>query len=663
MSNLQPAPPRLPWGWLAMGLLALAYLLLPLIGLVGKVPWLQLTGVALAPSSVELMKVSLLSALLSTALATVLGLGLSLWLHHLQRLAALARLIIYLPLALPPVTAGLALNAVFGRTGILAPLLSILGWQIPFTFCAVVLAHLFVTLPFVVATTEQALRHMNPDIALSARSLGMTPREILHHITLPTLAPALLAGAALAFARSLGEFGATLTFAGSLPGVTRTMPVGIYLEREISEDSAYALSAILVALAIACLCLAALPHLLRKTPNREFTPTKDIDIAELAALSRPTSKPPHLHVQRGLRTMDLLPGTTTAIIGENGSGKTTLAKQLAGLLTPANKGPSFSRNNVNPPPALLTQDPALPQFPTAGKAVNMVSKDPARTRRLFDAAGLSALIDTKVSHLSAGQAAQVALLRALALRPNALILDEPFAALDVTRAQQWRAFFHVHATDRTMAIISHDLSDVVELCTHTAALDSGEFAATGTTHNVLSRPANHFIANLSGVNLIRGEIVQLSPAPVGNALTLANHGHQGHILLPAGTLPDFLLPGAHVCLAFPPDAATVLPGEPREATASTGSTGSTELLAATLLGSYSRSNSHHVVRAEFAGCPITVSGGSVPVDSCGSSGVGTHRSSKECRQVTVAVEDNQMAIYPSEARMQQETERTTKTQR
>ena len=148
-----------------------------------------------------------------------------------------------LPLAMPPVVGGLALTALIGRRGITAPLLDALGLQFAFAYPGVIASHVFVSLPFVVVAVDGALQTMDREIERSAYRLGLSRSTVLNRITLPAIAAPLATGAGLAFARSLGEFGTTITFAGSLPGRTRTLPLGIYLEREIDSDGALAMAA------------------------------------------------------------------------------------------------------------------------------------------------------------------------------------------------------------------------------------------------------------------------------------------------------------------------------------------------------------------------------------------------------------------------------------
>jgi molybdate transport system permease protein len=162
----------------------------------------------------------------------------------------LLRSLILVPLVLPPVVGGLALLYTFGLRGLLGRSLELLGVQIAFSTAAVVIAQTFVALPFLVLTLEGTLRSVGTGYETVAATLGARPTTVLRRVTLPLVLPGLASGTVLAFARALGEFGATLTFAGSLQGVTRTLPLEIYLQRESDPGAAVALSLVLVVVAV-----------------------------------------------------------------------------------------------------------------------------------------------------------------------------------------------------------------------------------------------------------------------------------------------------------------------------------------------------------------------------------------------------------------------------
>lgn len=225
----------------ALGMLLVA---LPLAGLLSKVPWPGLWELLTSQSSLAALQLSILTASVSTVFCIVLGTPMALILarHGLRWL----RPLVLLPLVLPPVVGGLALLFTFGRMGLIGQHLEAAGIRIAFSTVAVILAQTFVSLPFLVMGLEGALRTAGDRYERVAATLGASPTRTLFTVTLPLVFPGLLSGAVLSFARALGEFGATLTFAGSLQGRTRTLPLEIYLQREAAPDAAIALSLLLV---------------------------------------------------------------------------------------------------------------------------------------------------------------------------------------------------------------------------------------------------------------------------------------------------------------------------------------------------------------------------------------------------------------------------------
>ena len=225
----------------ALGMLLVA---LPLAGLLSKVPWPGLWELLTSQSSLAALQLSILTASVSTVFCIVLGVPMALVLarHGLRWL----RPLVLLPLVLPPVVGGLALLFTFGRMGLIGQYLEAAGIKIAFSTVAVILAQTFVSLPFLVMGLEGALRTAGDRYERGAATLGASPTRTLFTVTLPLVFPGLLSGAVLSFARALGEFGATLTFAGSLQGRTRTLPLEIYLQREADPDAAIALSLLLV---------------------------------------------------------------------------------------------------------------------------------------------------------------------------------------------------------------------------------------------------------------------------------------------------------------------------------------------------------------------------------------------------------------------------------
>lgn len=226
------------------------FVVLPLVAMAVRVDWSRFWTLITNSSSLAALELSLKTSSASTVLCIVLGVPMALVLaRNDSRLVRSIRPVILLPLVLPPVVGGIALLYAFGRLGLLGRHLEAGGVHIAFTTSAVVLAQTFVSLPFLVIALEGAARTAGADYEVIAATLGARPTTVWWRVSLPLLAPGLVSGAVLAFARSLGEFGATLTFAGSREGVTRTLPLEIYLQREGDADAAVALSVLLVAVA------------------------------------------------------------------------------------------------------------------------------------------------------------------------------------------------------------------------------------------------------------------------------------------------------------------------------------------------------------------------------------------------------------------------------
>lgn len=226
------------------------FVVLPLFAIAIKVDWPNFWSLITSPSSGTALLLSLKTAAASTVLCVLVGVPMALVLARSGApLVRLLRPLILLPLVLPPVVGGIALLYAFGRLGLIGKYLDAAGISIAFSTTAVVLAQTFVSLPFLVISLEGAARTAGADYEVVAATLGARPSRIWWRVTLPLLLPGMTSGAVLAFARSLGEFGATLTFAGSRQGVTRTLPLEIYLQRVTDANAAVALSILLVAVA------------------------------------------------------------------------------------------------------------------------------------------------------------------------------------------------------------------------------------------------------------------------------------------------------------------------------------------------------------------------------------------------------------------------------
>jgi molybdate transport system permease protein len=229
-------------------------LVLPLVALIVRAPWATLPGLLTQSTVAQALGLSLATGLASTGLCLLLGVPLALVLARSAQWAAvprrLLRALITVPLVLPPVVGGVALLLLLGRRGLIGQWLP---FTIPFTPVAVIIAQTFVAMPFLVLAVEGALRASDRRFELAAATLGASRWTVFRRVTLPLVAPGISAGALLAFTRSLGEFGATITFAGSFPGTTQTLPIATYLQLQTDPDAAIALSLVLMVVSIVVL--------------------------------------------------------------------------------------------------------------------------------------------------------------------------------------------------------------------------------------------------------------------------------------------------------------------------------------------------------------------------------------------------------------------------
>ncbi|MFD7089547.1 ABC transporter permease [Streptomyces sp. NPDC059896] len=531
-------------------LLAIAFLLLPLLGILVRTPWGDLGTHLTSPGVVEALRLSLLVSFLALGLSLLLGVPLA-WLLARVRFPGktLVRALVLLPMVLPPTVGGVALLLGFGRRGLLGPWLEdSFGITLPFHTSGAVIAATFVAMPFLIISLEGTLAGMRPAYEETAASLGASPVRVFLTVTLPMVAPGLVAGAALTWARALGEFGATITFAGNLPGTTQTLPLQVYLLLQDSPEAATSVSLLLLAIAMAVLIALRgrwTGVTADRVPGRAPLPD-DTDATSVPSGSAgpddtalPAGKSPapaehwRLHAEvTGFNrlVLDAEPGTTIAVVGPNGAGKTTLLRALLGLTPRAHAELRLGDRDVTGLPphrrgvAWVPQDGAL--FPHLNALANTayglrahgVPRAEARrsAREWLDRLGVGQLAHRKPHQLSGGQAQRVALARALAARPRLLLLDEPLAALDQTTRARVRHTLrgHLDGFGGVCLIVTHDPVEAVSLADRVLVLDDGRVLQDAPPAEVTRNPRSPWVARMLGRNAWAGR-----SGPAGFELT------------------------------------------------------------------------------------------------------------------------------------------------
>ena len=511
--------------WIALpAACAVLFLLVPFIALLIRIDWVQfphLFSQALSSQALALsLRTCIASTLVGLPLALVCARARDTWWSRVLRS------MITLPMVLPPVVAGLALLITWGRRGLIGTYLQIFGINIAFTTVAVVMAQTFVSLPFFVSSLEGALRTRGFNEERVASGLGASPSRTLWSVTLPLMIPALVSSTALAFSRALGEFGATITFAGSLAGVTRTLPLEIYLQREESTDMALMLSVILVFVAL--VLVGGASAFSQWWYSRLLSGTS-ADEAKVPTASRLATEPSHglgnkdgeAHGQLprvpvpGVRIAGTLPerhinvdltcqgGVVTALMGHNGAGKSTLLSVLSGALDAPQMTCTWQWpdgiSGRQPKIAVLEQKPVL--FPHMSLLANVAfplrcagispAEAEVRAREALESVGLAGLEQRRPAQVSGGQAQRTALARALVVAPEVLLLDEPMAALDVEAARGLRELIAQRFLGRTVIMVTHQIEDAAALDAHIIVLKGGRLLREGLWRELINQSISH----------------------------------------------------------------------------------------------------------------------------------------------------------------------------
>ena len=475
----------------------------------------------------------LIISIATTCAATIatffLGMIAARWMYGVHgSLRAWIDGLLTLPLVLPPTVVGFFLLLIFGRRSWIGLALERIGITIAFSWPATVIAATVIAFPLMYRTTLGAFEQVNPTLLQAARTLGAGEWGVLRRVLLPLAAPGVIAGTVLAFARALGEFGATLMLAGNIPGRTQTMPVAIFSAAE-SGDMRVALVWV-VLIVVLSLAIIRLLNWERKT-RAELRPA-----AAPAALLQPLPMPIasrangigfagslEIALDRRLENFDLhvdlaAGAGAVGLLGPSGSGKSMTLRMIAGVSTP-DRGrivlngrvlfDSASRTNL--PPAqrrigLVFQDYALfPHLTVAGNVgFGLTGLPPserrARVQQQLASLRIAELANRYPREISGGERQRVAIARCMVMNPDALLLDEPFAALDPhlrrqTEEQLRETLARFHGA---VVFVTHDMEEAFRFCTDLLVLHRGRVIASGPKHELFERPRSVAAARLTG---------------------------------------------------------------------------------------------------------------------------------------------------------------------
>lgn len=481
------------------------------------------------PIDASPLLISLATTVCATLVTFCLGL-LAAWALYdsLSKLRPWIDGILTLPLVLPPTVVGFLLLLAFGRQSPIGRALAHIGVTIVFSWPATVLAATVIAFPLMYRTALGALEQVNPTLLQAARTLGASEWRVFRIVLLPLAAPGVIAGTVLAFARALGEFGATLMLAGNIPGRTQTMPIAIFSATESGDMRAAMLwVALIVVLSLAIIRLLNYERKSRPAPFAEngSAMTSAPAVSVCANCGGNGGLPPRLEVavERRLENFTLQVSLEAAkgavgLLGPSGSGKSMTLRMIAGVTTP-DRGrivlngrvlfDSATRQNI--PAArrrsgVVFQDYAL--FPHLTVAENVgfglnalpPAERHARVERQLASLRISDLANRYPKELSGGQRQRVAIARCMAMEPDALLLDEPFAALDPHLRRQTEEHLRetLSAFNGVVIFVTHDMEEAFRFCTDLLVLSSGKVIAHGPKHQIFEQPRTVAAARLTG---------------------------------------------------------------------------------------------------------------------------------------------------------------------
>lgn len=441
--------------------------------------------------------------------------------------------ILTLPLVLPPTVVGFFLLVIFGRTSFVGHTLERIGIMVAFSWPATVIAATVVAFPLMYRTSLGALEQVNPTLLQAARTLGASEWAVFRRVQLPLAGPGVLAGTVLAFARAMGEFGATLMLAGNIPGRTQTMPIAIF---SAAESGDMRIAGLWVTLIVAIsLAIIRLLNYERKTRPSQPPDTVAAIPAQTIVAAAPresfisgdnngkTRVGLEFEAERQLENFTLgvafnAGKGAVGLLGPSGAGKSMTLRMIAGVSTPERGRivlngrvlfDSASKRNV--PAArrrigVVFQDYAL--FPHLTVAENVgfglfhLSKEERNERvdRELASMQIRELANRFPREISGGQRQRVAIARCMAISPDALLLDEPFAALDPHLRRQTEEQLRRTLADfgGTVVFVTHDMEEAFRFCTDLLVLDQGNVIASGPKHQLFENPRTVAAARLTG---------------------------------------------------------------------------------------------------------------------------------------------------------------------
>ena len=498
----------------------------------------------ITPTSLSPLWVSLKTAFAATIYAVFMGTAAARWmLTYRGRVKGTIDGILTLPLVLPPTVVGFLLLLLLGRNSPVGQLLQQLGLSVVFTPTAAVIASTVVAFPLMYKTTLSAFEQVDPDLLNCARTLGVSEWKLFWQVLLPLARSGVVAGTILAFARALGEFGATLMVAGSIPGKTQTMPIAIFFEAEAGRID-QALNWVLIMVTISLAVITAINYWPsdRRSQTRGSKANQFIrrltDFWLFGEVNLPFQKnlfkrdrPKRSPTQKSellVRMQKHLPGFTLqtnftageqplGLLGASGSGKSMTLRCIAGLETPTdgrivlNGRVLFDfQRRINVPPrdrriGFLFQNYALFPHLTVVQNIAFGLQDLSQTERTLRVAHYLEMMQLQgtaqryPAQLSGGQQQRVALARALAIAPEALLLDEPLSALDTyLRSQIERLLGEVLAAYEGVTLfVTHKLEEAYRICPHLLVLSQGEAIAYGPKQDIFERPPNFQVAQVT----------------------------------------------------------------------------------------------------------------------------------------------------------------------